>query len=110
MPTRHNIEEKPEESDMINKDNSDSDIKTPAFVDFERTEIGSGENPILQSQFKVDKFEINEDSIYKRLVYHKIKSSEDKFLAHESATRYKIKKIIGEGATGGGFATRDYNF
>jgi ribose transport system substrate-binding protein len=95
-------------------DSSRSGTVPPATVETVLT--GKGFNPteykipIMLTPNKFLDFEINEESIYKRLILHrKQKPDEDKD-TYKPDTRYKIKKVIGEGAAGKVFLVKDFNF
>ncbi|MHB9140169.1 MAG: serine/threonine-protein kinase, partial [Victivallaceae bacterium] len=94
----NDIEGRPEASDNA------------AVPSVENTESAIAENPALDSFAKSLRQKIDEDSLYKRIAYHKLKLPEGKLPSSKSETRYKIKKLIGEGSMGDVFAARDYNF
>lgn len=66
--------------------------------------------PILLSPNKFLDFEINEESIYKRLLLHRKHTHDEHGDIYKPDVRYKIKNVIGEGATGKVFLVKDFNF
>ena len=105
----NDTEDRLEASDTPGKDDTVTKIKSPAPVDLEKTESASHRERVTSSHFKLDELELNKESIYKSLIYQKIKSSSKEFLTDKSDSRYKIENIIGEGATGVVFTAKDYN-
>ena len=99
-------------------DNSpDSDKSSSASPATDETVLmGKGFNPteykipILLTPGKFLDFEINEESIYKRLFLHKKQKPDEHRDLYKPDVRYRIKKIIGEGATGKIFLVNDFNF
>ncbi len=95
-------------------DSSRSGAIPPATVETVLT--GKGFNPteykipIMLTPNKFLDFEINEESIYKRLFLHRKQKPDEHREMDKPDVRYRIKKVIGEGATGKVFLVNDFNF
>ena len=79
-------------------------------INKESTTIIGGEGDNAKIDDRISQLKVDEDSLYKRIVYHKLKLPEGKLPSSKSESRYKIKKLIGEGSIGNIFAAQDFNF